>query len=81
MSSGHRRSPYGERGLKYWCADPAPDWAGRSPYGERGLKFRNRMQCDSLAGSLSLRRAWIEISTAYGAVRNFCVALLTESVD
>ena len=34
-----RRSPYGERGLKYQGCGENPDDAGRSPYGERGLKF------------------------------------------
>ena len=33
-----RRSPYGERGLKYELYDGKIRTAGRSPYGERGLK-------------------------------------------
>ena len=34
-----RRSPYGERGLKYqWSSLAGEIRAGRSPYGERGLK-------------------------------------------
>ena len=38
-----RRSPYGERGLKYELYDGKIRTAGRSPYGERGLKwFRRR---------------------------------------
>ena len=34
------RSPYGERGLKFADAWPAPAGRRRSPYGERGLKYR-----------------------------------------
>ena len=33
----------------------------RSPYGERGLKFCMRSRPRPGCGSLSLRRAWIEI--------------------
>ena len=37
----NRRSPYGERGLKYDPADHVVmDAGGRSPYGERGLKSK-----------------------------------------
>ena len=35
---------------------------GRSPYGERGLKCLDGHGGDSLLLSLSLRRAWIEMS-------------------
>ena len=55
--------------------------AGRSPYGERGLKFERLDGIIGVAGSLSLRRAWIEIVTAKKTVTNGDVALLTESVD
>ena len=41
--------------------------------GQWGLSYR--------AGSLSLRRAWIEIATEYSANVRRCVALLAESVD
>ena len=34
-----RRSPYGERGLKYLSSAHRRGTARRSPYGERGLKF------------------------------------------
>ena len=37
-----RRSPYGERGLKYPVADAVREPAGRSPYGERGLKYHRQ---------------------------------------
>ena len=33
-----RRSPYGERGLKYVMLQQSKGRSGRSPYGERGLK-------------------------------------------
>ena len=36
---------------------------GRSPYGERGLKYQGRIPPVEGSMSLSLRRAWIEIST------------------
>ena len=34
-----RRSPYGERGLKYKRNQSIQNSIRRSPYGERGLKF------------------------------------------
>ena len=34
---------------------------GRSPHGERGLKYRVRGELVGRDGSLSSRRAWIEI--------------------
>ena len=37
--------------------------AGRSPYGERGLKCLHARGDRIVEGSLSLRRAWIEIPT------------------
>ena len=40
-------------------ANPA---SGRSPYGERGLKFVELRSIRFVEKSLSLRRAWIEIS-------------------
>ena len=36
--------------------------ASRSPYGERGLKYRGGTGTGEVSTSLSLRRAWIEIS-------------------
>lgn len=36
-------------------------FCGRSPQGECGLKFLDRLVKRSVPGSLSLRRAWIEI--------------------
>ena len=56
------RSPYGERGLKYVVNHHHPPvWQGRSPYGERGLKWYGHGNGRNDGGSLSLRRAWIEI--------------------
>ena len=37
----------------------------RSPYGERGLKFKEGTMVIIVVGSLSLRRAWIEIHWRY----------------
>ena len=37
---------------------------GRSPQGERGLKFYLKKKSWDLPGSLSARRAWIEINEA-----------------
>ena len=35
---------------------------GRSPYGERGLKYLDDADSPAAPASLSLRRAWIEIT-------------------
>ena len=53
----------------------------RSPYGERGLKFLCCLVQRPVSGSLSLRRAWIEIGGRKDLARGLRVALLTESVD
>ena len=54
---------------------------GRSPYGERGLKYTVISYGLFHVKSLSLRRAWIEISTRVVIHAEEGVALLTESVD
>ena len=56
------RSPYGERGLKFPFVDFPSCRIGRSPYGERGLKFDVLALLSIGFESLSLRRAWIEIT-------------------
>ena len=76
-----RRSPYGERGLKFRDMLLDDRWLSRSPYGERGLKYNSVLGFLELAPSLSLRRAWIEITTVAVLTRTGNVALLTESVD
>ena len=58
-----RRSPYGERGLKYHLTTIAQSANRRSPYGERGLKYRRDIPVQRGCESLSLRRAWIEITS------------------
>ncbi len=61
-----RRSPRGERGLKYVILFNfvIPD-LGRSPRGERGLKYVFRVIRDKVfVGSLPPRGAWIEILVA-----------------
>ena len=71
LSSAVSRSPYGERGLKYLLADAGSICAGRSPYGERGLKLCGGLDKQRRHSSLSLRRAWIEMS---------CCSTLSKSV-
>ena len=57
------RSPYGERGLKLYGKRRHPRGvASRSPYGGRGLKYFRGEASSRWCTSLSLRRAWIEIS-------------------
>ena len=54
----------------------------RSPHGERGLKCKLAAERPTLRfGSLSSRRAWIEILLYLYYTPIGCVALLTESVD
>ena len=67
VKSQARRSPYGERGLKSREINSPGHSARRSPYGERGLKFRQVPVRETEEPSLSLRRAWIEISCARGS--------------
>ena len=57
----HSRSPHGERGLKFAGTNAAVTFARRSPHGERGLKCRRSDRREPAHGSLSSRRAWIEI--------------------
>ena len=63
------RSPYGERGLKYSNTCIVGHEVSRSPYGERGLKLERAAQDQTSDGSLSLRRAWIEITGWYRSLR------------
>ena len=56
-----RRSPQGERGLKFGGVPPGEVFKRRSPQGERGLKFVRLVIIPTPKGSLSARRAWIEI--------------------
>ena len=55
------RSPQGECGLKCHGFVSVFRDNSRSPQGECGLKFLDRLVKRSVPGSLSLRRAWIEI--------------------
>ena len=78
----HRRSPHGERGLKFNREiQTKAQAAGRSPHGERGLKYHARQRAHAAARSLSSRRAWIEMYSLCSRLCWPCVALLTESVD
>ena len=49
--------------------DYGGDDGGRSPYGERGLKFKQGESTGFSSGSLSLRRAWIEIVPVFLPVK------------
>ena len=77
------RSPHGERGLKSGVMmSELLLSCCRSPHGERGLKYKKIASCyDTMALSLSSRRAWIEISASLSKSKKLSVALLTESVD
>ena len=61
FSEAHRRSPHGERGLKYLVVFEDGNSAGRSPHGERGLKFVIVLVYGANVASLPTRGAWIEI--------------------
>ena len=61
LRSGLSRSSQGECGLKFALLVEGAGGLGRSPQGECGLKFLDRLVKRSVPGSLSLRRAWIEI--------------------
>ena len=76
-----RRSPQGERGLKFCLALPSGQGPCRSPQGERGLKFLELSRRNWSDQSLSARRAWIEIEALERATDLGLVALRKESVD
>ena len=57
-----RRSPHGERGLKFFMGVRVLSYNRRSPHGERGLKSVLRYAASQLHASLSSRRAWIEMA-------------------
>ena len=77
-----RRSPHGERGLKFANHRHFNyNFIRRSPHGERGLKYHNNAHSPIEIRSLSSRRAWIEILDDIKAMAMNYVALLTESVD
>ncbi len=63
-----RRSPCGERGLK-WAADVKANVKPlrRSPCGERGLKLHAGTQQRTHTLSLPVRGAWIEIQKTESA--------------
>ena len=61
-----RRSPQGERGLKFHVADTAGQFVGRSPQGERGLKYSVVIAAAEEKKSLPARGAWIEIGRTCG---------------
>ena len=79
-----RRSPRGERGLKYQIDHALVHWLkGRSPRGERGLKFVVDMLTPHIGWlSLPSRGAWIEIIVyIVSKIIRIEVAPLAGSVD
>ena len=63
----NRRSPHGERGLKFGFGLFRLAVNRRSPHGERGLKFRRDGSVDIVCVSLPTRGAWIEIKAAFAS--------------
>ena len=61
MEAVRRRSPHGERGLKFTLLSRLLGRHGRSPHGERGLKLLSLALLAPSAASLPTRGAWIEI--------------------
>ena len=61
-----RRSPCGERGLKYTHDDGTIVVESRSPCGERGLKYDADVSVSHLVESLPVRGAWVEIICSGG---------------
>ena len=66
------RSPHGERGLKYRRGMRQRLHSCRFPHGERGLKFPIEESAVVLGESLSSRRAWIDMRTAWRAATRSC---------
>ena len=56
-----RRSPHGERGLKFEGGGKLGDFPLSLPHGERGLKYVQRFTEQGQFWSLPPRGAWIEI--------------------
>ena len=64
VNRSRRRSPHGERGLKYNRRVASRQRNGRSPHGERGLKYAEVAAIVVDYESLSSRRTWIEIASS-----------------
>ena len=77
-----RRSPSGERGLKWLIIHVKIRGSHRrSPSGERGLKLQSADTRQHAVPSLPIRGAWIEISSEMGYPRSSRVAPHPGSVD
>ena len=76
-----RRSPCGERGLKYLYEKDKTASGCRSPCGERGLKLTRQRVTPPNAKSLPVRGAWIEIQYHTSVVLYNRVAPRAGSVD
>ena len=75
-----RRSPYGERGLKYRHGQVQRRRECRSPYGERGLKFHGQSGVEDALRRSPYGERGLKSFRGRQVVRKR-VALLTESVD
>ena len=77
-----RRSPHGERGLKYPIYRKMTiERGGRSPHGERGLKSPSLGALNHSQMSLPTRGAWIEMPPRFQPSLVAAVAPHTGSVD
>ena len=76
-----RRTPYGVRGLKFFCHRDHNAKVRRTPYGVRGLKYLRQLGQRVIKPSHSVWSAWIEIPTGSGETGRLMVALRMECVD
>ena len=76
-----RRSPYGERGLKFDRVAAEFVHALSLSLRRAWIEMTRKSARSRCWWSLSLRRAWIEIRTPMRKSMRHHVALLTESVD
>ena len=67
-----RRSPHGERGLKFHGDWENHTGKGRSPHGERGLKYVPPYSLPGPVASLPTRGAWIEIPVVMDKLDRLC---------
>ena len=81
LRNDDRRSPCGERGLKYQITENASGMECRSPCGERGLKCFLGDGTALPCRSLPVRGAWIEISSVAMLTSEKKVAPRAGSVD
>ena len=76
-----RRSPHGERGLKYLLSDYILKRLSRSPHGERGLKYLGRVGIPCGDRRSPHGERGLKLQGYLEAIREEEVAPLTGSVD